>query len=385
MSEPMQENPDSEKKAKDLERKQKIKKKVSKALNVILVVTIATIVAEIYVLLFGLTGPLLSKLGLIIILIQFIALIYLTIRYVSAIDYDDKKDFSKNPLAVWSQIAATALIGIAGIVFTISNSLSESSRQQNVMATELMSSREKSETDFRQNIFKPLIDQIFNPALPLETRFYEFELFQNNFNDLFNSRSIYDVLWNEAENKMKKNEGNADSIESAKALMHKLIELAKYTNAQQKLLISGDTKFVTLFPGTSDTCYMDSLEKKQEGEHVIIKLEKIDSSTWMTGGDALKKDVKIFLSINYRKDKNNCHDCRIDLIRKNSVNVSYFNSPLSDNFLLPDGDRIAVILEDINGHNATISVIHFPADYVTVGYRPSIRRVNKLIDKHGDE
>ena len=46
---------------------------------------------------------------------------------------------------------------------------------------------------------------------------------------------------------------------------------------------------------------------------------------------------------------------------------------------------LAVILEDlipeVKPDSATIRIIHFPADFVTIGYRPSIRRVNELIDK----
>ena len=96
-----------------------------------------------------------------------------------------------NPVAAICDHTATGL-------FANSVSLA-GERTQNDMATNLMSGREKSETDFRQSIFEPLIKQIFNDSASLEKRYAEFELFQNNFNDLFNSRSIYDLLWNAAE------------------------------------------------------------------------------------------------------------------------------------------------------------------------------------------
>src|SRR5260370_41336923 len=104
-------------------------------------------------------------------------------------------DYSKSPVAVWSQIAATGLIGLAGIAFTVTTSVNESKRQQSDMATQLMASREKSETDFRQNMFTTLIAQILSHKSSLRDRYASFELFQNNFNDLFNSRSLYDALW----------------------------------------------------------------------------------------------------------------------------------------------------------------------------------------------
>lgn len=355
----------------DSEQRKKAKKKVTRVIHVILFVTIATVVAEICILLFHEKKELkLDKYGLVLIVIELVILIYLAAKYLSIVEYAADKDFSKNPLAVWSQIGATALIGIAGIVFTISNSFNESSRQQNEMATQLMSSREKSETDFRQNIFKPLIDQVFNHSLPLETRFYEFELFQNNFNDLFNSRSLYDVLWDEAQKKSTIK--NADSVKAGRSIMDKLIKLAKYTNAQQELLISHEIHDTIL---TINDTFSPSFNDGNGDETIQLKLLMIDTSEF-------KKDVVITLRIECN-EKNHKEDRRIIHINNgNSLSVSYFNSPLSDNFLMPDGDRIAVILEDVKSRDkAFIRIVHFPADYVTVGYRPSLSRVNELIEK----
>jgi hypothetical protein len=347
------------------------KKKVTRFIHIILFVTIATVVAEICILLFDEKKELkLDKYGLVLIVIELIILIYLAAKYLSIVEYAADKDFSKNPLAVWSQIGATALIGIAGIVFTISNSFNESSRQQNEMATQLMSSREKSETDFRQNIFKPLIDQVFNHSLPLETRFYEFELFQNNFDDLFNSRSLYDVLWDEAQKKSTIK--NADSVKAGRSIMDKLIKLAKYTNAQQELLISHEVHDTILAPNeTFNPTFYDG-DGNEKIKLTLLNIKDKES----------KKDVVIRLQIVCDvKGFKNRHDT-ININNGDSLSVSYFNSPLSDNFLMPDGDRIAVILEDIKGGDkAFIRIVHFPADYVTVGYRPSLSRVNELIEK----
>ena len=56
--------------------------------------------------------------------------------------------------------------------------------------------------------------------------------------------------------------------------------------------------------------------------------------------------------------------------------VSYFDAPLTDNILLRDEHRFAVILKEIDTleHKAALQFIHFPAHYVTTGYRPSIER-----------
>jgi hypothetical protein len=116
----------------------------------------------------------------------------------------EEQDYSKKSFVVWSQIIATLSIALVGGLFTLSNSkqqeenrISQMNEQEKnnkvMMATQLISNREKSETDFRQTMFLPLIQQILNEKLPLKKRMNVFELFENNFNDLFNSRSLYDV------------------------------------------------------------------------------------------------------------------------------------------------------------------------------------------------
>jgi len=284
-------------------------------------------------------------------------------------DKPKPEDPSKSAAAVWSQIAATGLIGLAGILFTIVNSRNETRRQASDTATQLLANREKSETDFRQQIFQPLIDKVLNDDLSIEKRYAVFEIFQNNFNDLFNSRSLYDVLWNTAQSNIRNNKDSA----GAKVIQGKLIALARYTNAQQEGLIAQSVFDTTVSYGSNVVCRFDSLSG-----HEMVSLKILTMDT----GD-LKKDIGVTMTINCLEEKTPC------LIRINNgapFRISYFNSPLSSNFLMPDGDRIAVILENIKKGNgsttdsAFIRIVHFPADFVTVGYRPSITRVNQLID-----
>src|SRR5438876_28207 len=97
-----------------------------------------------------------------------------------------------SPLREWAQIIATSLIAVVGLVFTYVNSNQEDKTRTYSTATQLMSGREESETNFRQSMFQPLINQILDDKLPLDKRVTVFALFQNNFNDLFNSRVLFD-------------------------------------------------------------------------------------------------------------------------------------------------------------------------------------------------
>jgi hypothetical protein len=286
----------------------------------------------------------------------------------------EEQDYSKKKLAVWAQIIATLSITLVGTFFTISNSLEQEKNRKSqfdnqetnnkvTVATQLMSQREKSETDFRQTMFLPLIQRILNDKLPLEKRMEVFELFENNFNDLFNSSSLYDALWEKASN------------ENDSLVKDKLIRLARYTDAKQELLINKMEHRSTLccLPGKDSVDY--TFRESEGGERVRIKLQSVDENY-----------VLITMSIECLDKKHRCR--KIEINNGNQFHVSYFDTPLSSNFIMPDGDRIAIILEEIDpgSKSARLDVVHFPADYVTVGYRPSIDKVNDFLgDKENKE
>ncbi len=283
------------------------------------------------------------------------------------------EDYSKSKLAVWGQITATLAIGLAGILFTITNSSEQEKNRKNIMATQIMSDREKSETDFRQSMFRPLIEQVLNDKLSLENRFNVFQIFQSNFSDLFNSRPMYDILWKKAKQEIDSNK----NVDADRDIIKRLISLARMTNEKQEGLIGAHPKEKSEKKlARHDTLCWTYTEKDGDGdeegkEEIKIIVDSITADgikIRMTASffDLKEKDTSVIVANNGRP-----------------FGVSYFDSPFTDNTLMPDGDRIAVILEDLNPDDkpdsATIRIIHFPADFVTVGYRPSINKLNELI------
>ncbi len=87
--------------------------------------------------------------------------------------------------------------------------------------------------------------------------------------------------------------------------------------------------------------------------------------------------IKVEVTIDAEKAKD-----QGETARKLTFKVSFFDAPLTDNTLLPDRHRFAITLKDtdmtVYPYEATFSVFEFPADYVTTGYRPSIREANKM-------
>jgi len=302
----------------------------------------------------------------------------------------EKQDYSKKSFIVWSQIIATLSIAVVGGLFTINNSNEQNLNRKNqtdeqeknnkvMVATQLMSNREKSETEFRQAMFLPLINQVLADSLPLEKRFAVLQIFQNNFNDLFNSRALFDILWHKASESLKFNKAHNKDTMHIKKIMNDMIELARYTNDKQEEEIIASLRHrgrLTRDSIISFTFY-DYDDDKKDTNDVRTEDVKISLDTEVVEEEMNNYAMKIKMEVRLYDSTKKLTDSTFE-----EFHISYFNTPLTDNFVLPDGDRIAVILKELySSDSALIDVIHFPADYVTVGYRPSIEKVNDFLRK----
>ena len=264
------------------------------------------------------------------------------------------------PFKEWGQTVATLFLGIVGIVFTITNNSNQEKFSKVTMLTQLMANREKSETDFRQYMFSPLITQLLNDSLRLEKRFTILQIFQNNFNDLFNSRAMFDVLEQKAQEKMS----GVDSAIGSK-IHEKLISLARKTTEDQELLIGGEQ---VIKDNLAQGVVFDTpIGDRDEIHHIIIDVKVITEIS-----------VKATIKLNPNTDES------IELNNGKPIEISYFDSPLTDNILLPDKHRIAVTLKDIyavgNQYKAKLKIIHFPAEFITTGYRPSVKFAKEMLE-----
>ena len=284
---------------------------------------------------------------------------------------------NKGASVQWAQVGATIFLGVVGLAFTtVQNAQQNQDRKMQdynrmaLTATQLMSQREQSETQFRQEMFQSVIDKLFNQLVPVRERVTVFEVFQHNFHDIFNARAFYDLLERDARKLCPRGCAEQDSI------IHDLVSLAREVSEAQELLVAttpqvirlavGDSVMVHVFEGNSILGEEQGHEgeegvngQEQKGVHeILVKLTEVR-----------EHDVKVSIDI----DPENA------LFGEREFRVSYFDAPLTDNTLLPDGHRIAIVLRQIHGRRATLSVLEFRADYVPTGYRPAIKGTHELI------
>ena len=266
----------------------------------------------------------------------------------------------------WAQVAATLFLGVVGLVFTYVIDAQQERSRKNQMAVQIMSQREQSEIDFRQKMFEVLVNELLDPKVHVSERVTRLKLFQHNFHDIFNGRALFDVLEKEAKNLPKQEQDE---------VIKQLVSLAKEVTVAQELLVGSTPKIL----------------KQKKGDSFTVNLGKFDKGNHEQGenhkhGTGQGHEIKIKL-IEIRE-----HVIEIEVIidagkinsRKLEFEVSFFDAPFTDNTLLPDKHRFAITLKKTNTkvhpHEATISVFEFPADYVTTGYRPSIREANKIFN-----
>ena len=94
---------------------------------------------------------------------------------------------------------------------------------------------------------------------------------------------------------------------------------------------------------------------KEKGEHEIS--EKGEHEIRITLIKVKARSIEVEVNLDAEKE------------RKLKFQVSFFDAPLTDNTLLPDGHRFTITLKEtnmkVNPHEATLNVIEFPAHYVT--------------------
>ena len=69
---------------------------------------------------------------------------------------------SKTDRSKWLQIITPVVIALVGGLFTWRNEVQQEKNRSSQMVVQLMADREKSETEFRRDIFMPLIDKIID-------------------------------------------------------------------------------------------------------------------------------------------------------------------------------------------------------------------------------
>jgi hypothetical protein len=192
----------------------------------------------------------------------------------------------------------------------------------------------------RAEMFKSLLSSLVQPGTSPRYRVAALRLFEQNFHEQFNGRALFDSLEQDA--KALKQDGVLRDLES----------LAKDVARQQEGIVEAEAR--EEFP----TLSMEEGSKKEItiGDHEAeITLHSVQPGR-----------VQVKLTIGGKPQN-----------RGMPFEVSYFDAPFTDNTLLRDGHRLALILKytdnNVHPHIAELKMLEFPEDFVLAGSRQSLR------------
>jgi len=258
------------------------------------------------------------------------------------------------------------VIGAVGLFVNLSfqNQQEQSRRAQT--ATQIMSQREQSEMDFRGKMFVALVAKLLNHSAPLDERLATLSLFQDNFHDTFNGRAFFDVLAKEARRKH-----DPAALQDLSTLAHRISQIQESViasnggfQAETEWIKEKTTVPVDLGAHDEEDHHAGHAEA-EEGRHIG---HSVTLTLLQVKGD---DTIEVSLQTGHSGEAEN-----------EPFEVSRYDTPFTDNLLLRDGDRVAVLLKGIRAkeHQAKLKLVHFPADYILTGYRPSLGQLGRMLE-----
>jgi hypothetical protein len=271
-------------------------------------------------------------------------------------------------------VLGPAVVALLGVVFTAAMQRRLESMQMASTMSTMMSERESAEMTFRSTIFDKLVDRMLGKTNNLETRLAAFEIFEENFHDIFNGRSLFKMFDSEL-----RKAGGRDTVllerlwNLAAEVKDKELDIAVANPLAGRQDSSVDTMPITWSQvariGDGDTAAY-KVQLPQDDIH-YVRLKVLAHTP--TGP---RVEFKFWPFVKDRGDS-----ARVT----NTFTVEYFDTPFADNTMLPDGHRLAVVMEnrfhERNQFRSTLRVVEFPADVVVGGYRPSLGYVHKVLDE----
>lgn len=266
--------------------------------------------------------------------------------------------------SLWLKIIGIAVTAIGGL-FTYSYD----QRSHELAEANFLSQLDHSEKDFRHKALVYLDEKVLDPHTPLEIRLARLRLFMDNFSNTIAARRVLDALMWEAQTK---------PAPHRELLVTDLLSIAKATTQGQENQLPWKPARCGVKEGKLISAYLrfdgkaicdgQGQHGEEAGGHKIeIKLLQITS---LKGLEKYPHAVNVEISI--------------DRGERAQFEVSYFDQPITDNTLLPDGHRFALTLNDIKleDREATLHVMEFPEDFMPPGYRPRLAHLHNQDHHH---
>jgi hypothetical protein len=251
--------------------------------------------------------------------------------------------------------------------------------------TEIMSSREQSESALRKDMFTSILSTILKDSQSLDENILQLELLAYNFHESLNLMPLFAYMNRKiaAEKNIRlKAEYRKRLYKMAGDVISKQISSLEGAASRETLFITFPVDSIKYIPGLSQEIAMDWKESKVFYDTVQIgstsNVYKRVIFLKALGYNVDEKTVKVRLDI-----ENSVNDKFVNMVTQ-EITIDYFQFPMIDNTRLSNDMRCAVVMRDFAYPNfIEVDILYFPGSHSSLKERPYYDEVVKklLMDK----
>jgi hypothetical protein len=340
-----------------------------------------------------------------------------------------KPNKTTNKFLAFLQDNADWMVKLTAAFVAVFVAIIANSYESKMAAVSMFNQREQAESELRANMFSNLIDPIAGPKkdgdIGVKRLLLLTELLTLNFHEHFEFKPLLEYVDARLE---ENNETNATEIEQARSSL-KSIARRIVDRQIASIMQEGSGKDRTIIEevafiqppemGDDNKTYVEHNFTSDMGDYVLHKKDGLwetisEKEKAYSFGDRLTtmspdKNWRLEISVSrFSSEKEENVEIYLDLSKDDQgedatakglnkdFSLSRFDFPLTDNTLLSDGNRYAIVLDDVediifrNDSNASdtfktenvlLKVIWFPKNYFTPRERPI--DYDKFLDKTG--
>jgi hypothetical protein len=272
----------------------------------------------------------------------------------------DKLDILMKPLGGIIAGIAVAAIGYFGSQYLKDREVIDSNSR---VFAEIISQRERADSDLRMNMFRSIIEKFFNNPSDRGQQVLSLELLAYNFNEALDLAPLFQRVNTDLRNDVKALRASATSgqashdLQNAEDLVNRLERVAKEINIKQATTLAEEGFRV------QGTVFLDELKDNPQGLTIIDKQQLDDRWFKVEVLDAYPDDKELRIKLTVYTKATNTGKATADSwnTADTMFNVGFFDYPMIDNTRLSNGKRAAVILQEWYGdvRSAEIQLIYF--------------------------
>lgn len=253
--------------------------------------------------------------------------------------------------------------------------------------TQLMSSREQSESALRKDMFNSILGTILKDSHSLDENILQLELLAYNFHESLNLMPLFVYMSRQIaleKNIQLKTDYQKRLYKMAGDVISKQISSLEGAAASETMFISFPGDSIKYKPGLSQDFAMDWKDSK-----VFYDTIKSGNSNSVykrvvflkaSGFNVDEKTVNVRLDI-----ETSVNDKFINMVTQ-EFTIDYFQFPMIDNTRLSNDMRCAVVMRDFSFPNfVEVDILYFPGSHSSLKEKPYYDDVVKklLMDKEG--